>query len=131
MDDYRKYFPDPLCVSPIFGGNWKQRQLLEIFRYYYAEDKSPIVAPKGFLTDYASIPWFVRWLISPWGKHGPGAVIHDYLYSVCAGKLWADWIFLKAMKHMGVGFAKRWAMFLAVVFFGWFAYWKHKRRNKN
>lgn len=125
----RQYFPDPLRVEPVLGGNWRDRILLAPFRYIPATGMSAITVPAGFVSDYASIPWFLRSIIPPWGRHGPAAVIHDYLYAICAGKLYADWIFLRALKQSGCCMAKRWAMFLAVLCFGWFAYWNHKRKN--
>jgi len=39
--------------------------------------------PAGFLTDGASIPWFLRWLWSPWDeKTLRPAIIHDLRYSL-------------------------------------------------
>lgn len=39
-----------------------------------------VKVPQGFETDFASIPWFARWLVKTWGRHTNAAVIHDFLY---------------------------------------------------
>jgi hypothetical protein len=129
-NNIRQYFPDYLRVESIFGGKWRNWRLVSRFRYFPYKGKPPIEAEAGFVTDLTSIPWFLRSLIPVWGRHGPAAVIHDYLYAVSAGKLYADWMFLRALKQSGCCAAKRWAMFLGVLCFGWFAYWNHKRKNK-
>lgn len=38
------------------------------------------VVPKGFVTDFASVPEILQGLIPPTGRYGKAAVIHDYLY---------------------------------------------------
>jgi hypothetical protein len=39
-----------------------------------------IVVPQGFLTDGASIPRLLWWLISPFGPLLEGAILHDFAY---------------------------------------------------
>lgn len=39
-----------------------------------------ITAPKGFDTDFASIPWFFRRIFPKSGEWNAAAIIHDYLY---------------------------------------------------
>lgn len=41
-----------------------------------------IRVPKGFETDFASIPYAASAIIDPMGDNMEGAVIHDYLYAV-------------------------------------------------
>ena len=41
----------------------------------------PIIVPKGFRTDGASIPLVLRPFFERYGKNTEAAVIHDYLYS--------------------------------------------------
>lgn len=43
------------------------------------------VVPAGFVTDFASIPWWARWALSPTGKHNRAAVLHDFLYRIAVG----------------------------------------------
>lgn len=53
--------------------------LIDDLIYYSERLGKNIAAPKGFETDFASIPWMFRWLIKVNGKHRKPAVIHDYL----------------------------------------------------
>ena len=41
--------------------------------------KIAVLTPRGYVTDFASIPWFASWIISPFGKHAEAAVVHDWL----------------------------------------------------
>lgn len=46
---------------------------------YYLDDQRFVRVEKGFLSDGASIPKWLSWLIPRWGKHGQAAVLHDKL----------------------------------------------------
>src|SRR5438128_934582 len=37
------------------------------------------VVPTGFVTDFASVPRFLHWLVSPYGAYTRAAVLHDWL----------------------------------------------------
>lgn len=102
-------FPDQLYVK--VGG--KHDILTRPFRYVYAN--GIIKVPRGFRTDYASIPRVFRAFITGYDKTRMPAVIHDYMYreAIETRKL-ADDLFLKGMKETGVGWVKRHAMYLAV-----------------
>lgn len=42
-----------------------------------------LVIPKGFVTDFASIPWWARWRYDPTDPRWRAqSVIHDYLYTM-------------------------------------------------
>lgn len=74
--------------------------------------------PKGFQTDFGTIPLVFQSLISPIGKPTKSFVVHDYL-CVCAqeGKLsrkLADRIFLECMKIQKVRWLKRTIIYYAV-----------------
>lgn len=114
----------------------------DLFEVYIAfdyhvghEDSEEIISVfKGFKTDLASIPWFVRWLISKVGKHAQGAVVHDLLYNkrgVMPLKTYTrkecDLIFLEAMIVLEVSKWKRMIIYQAVRRFGWIA-WRKKRK---
>lgn len=68
----------------ILSGIWiwlstsRQWQLSEDF--YYSIDDIQYVIPKGFLFDGASIPKFLRTLLSPTGLLLIGGLVHDYGY---------------------------------------------------
>jgi hypothetical protein len=81
--------------------------------------KIAVAVPQGYVTDFASIPGFVQWLISPFGKHSEAAVVHDWLYTLGdkkdkKGRRLADLTFKRALKIVGVGWFRRNIMYLAV-----------------
>lgn len=95
------------------------------------DDQSSYIAPKGTLTDGASIPRFFWRIIGPpmTGRYRKAAVIHDAGYS---GSLqWnvegqptaytrkaMDTLFLRLMKALGVPWWRRRLMHWAVRWFG-------------
>jgi len=110
-------------------GNSKFYRLLEGFEYHVGDYPSDeiIVVPKGFVTDFASTPTFLHWLIPPNGKYGKASVIHDYCYeTACYPKLRSDQIFLEGMEVLEVPKWKRESMYYGVVVFGWGAWYKHR-----
>lgn len=59
-----------------------RRRLLRKLRVDVEADsaKTDIVrVPKGFVTDYSSLPWGTRWLVH-WSRVDVAGVVHDYLY---------------------------------------------------
>lgn len=88
--------------------------------------------PAGFVTDFATVPRFLHWLILPYGAYTRAAVLHDWLLTELAA--WSiayrsgprvgeqppadsrdtDGIFRKVMEELGVPWAKRWMMWAAV-----------------
>lgn len=69
---------------------------------YYVDDNYVIVIPKGFKTDFASIPRIFWNIIAPIGKWTLSSVLHDYLYSegyrLGISRKQADKIFYQAMR---------------------------------
>ena len=122
-------FTSKLHVNPIDDKYW---ELLEGFEYHvgYLGSGEIITVPPGFITDFASIPRVFWPIIAPNGKHGKAAVIHDYCYATaCYRKLRSDRIFLEGMEVLKVEEWKRQTMFHAVVMFGWWAWYKHRRQE--
>jgi hypothetical protein len=90
------------------------------------------VVPTGFVTDFATVPRFLHWEVSPYGAYTRAAVLHDWLLVSLAewtdqtrngGALgWlppaisrdCDGIFRRVMEDLGVPWAKRWTMWTAV-----------------
>lgn len=107
--------------------------LVSGFDYEHAQFEERIFVPEGYVTDFASIPGILRGFVSPFGRHAKAAVLHDWLYAVGQPKRrrFADILFRKAMKELGVPFFSRATMFLAVRLFGGSAYkgadleWQH------
>jgi hypothetical protein len=89
-----------------------------MLEYEIPETGKTVPVPAGFVTDFATTPWLVWSVFPPWGKYGPAAVVHDYLYwdQQCT-KEQADSIFLKAMDDSSVGW-KKYLIHAAVAVFG-------------
>lgn len=124
-------FTKILKVSPYADG--KTWVIREEFSYDvgYLGSNNTISVPSGFATDFASVPQVMWWFIAPWGLHGNGAVIHDYLYWMQQrSKKESDLIFLEAMGVLGVNVIKKYIIYYAVKLFGIFA-WKSNTNNKS
>ena len=85
---------------------------------YQGRDEIFIV-PKGMITDLASVPRFLRWLVGPADRNIiKAALVHDFLWAESrAGrfrKCHADGIFRRIMRESGVGVAQRWFMWATV-----------------
>lgn len=128
MSDFTKPFTRPLIVKYI--GEEKNKSIWEIaeeFRYYvgYLNSEEYIDVPKGFQTDFASIPRALWSFFPPTGKYVKAAVIHDYLianegkvnYNSYTKKR-VDQIFLEAMGVLGVSKTVRYMMYYSVRVFG-------------
>lgn len=75
---------------------------------------------KGFKSDGASIPWFMRWAFSPMGPWAPAAILHDFLLSLgvhtrkyCAQQ------FYRAMKMQRMSKVLRKGFYLGVRAWDW------------
>lgn len=90
--------------------------LTDDWLYCYPETGEVFLVPRGYETDFASIPAAARWAINPFGNHAEAAVIHDWLYAVGEKdkRLEADQIFRHAMKEAGVNVVRRNLMYEAV-----------------
>lgn len=79
------------------------------------KDKTSVIVPAGFVTDFASVPRPLWSILPPWGKYSPAAVVHDYLCRKPGfPRKRADKIFLELMKALGVPFWKRHIMYRGV-----------------
>lgn len=122
-------FTTKLCVEPLDGKFWR---LTEGFEYHvgYLGSGEIIKVPEGFITDFASVPRPFWPIINPIGKHGKAAVIHDYCYTTaCNSRSRSDYIFWEGMGVLNVTEWKREVMYKAVVYFGWWAWYKHRNRE--
>jgi Protein of unknown function (DUF1353) len=86
-----------------FGDN-KFWITVEDMTYVIGRTNVSIVVPKGFVTDFASIPralWSVG--LSPHGQYSRAAVVHDYLYwSQGCTRAQSDKLLVIAMKESSV-----------------------------
>ena len=96
----------PILVKQFNDGeNWI---LAEPVVYQIGNSAHRIEVPKGFVTDFASIPYGVTAFFLPTGQYARAAVVHDYLYwSQTCSRAQADLIFLLAMVESNVPFATR------------------------
>ena len=114
-------FTSDLIVRSYTSSKW---ELNENFFFYFDESNKNIgiIVPKGFVTDFASIPRIFWSIIPPTGRYTKAAVLHDFLYSIDSNyglrRKQCDLIFLKAMKILKVKKWKRIIMYLGVRLFG-------------
>ncbi len=78
--------------------------ITEDYYYCYPLTRQVIRVPRGFETDFASIPIWVSAVFNPIGEDAEAAVVHDWLYAVGekGQREQADSIFLYAMQQAHV-----------------------------
>ena len=114
-------FKNFVKVSPFADGeNWF---LVEDLRYEVGDTGKTVIVPAGFVTDFASIPRPFWSILPTWGKYGPPAVVHDFLYwdQRCTRDQ-ADRILLVAMEESDPNFIRRFLIHRAVSWGGWLAW---------
>lgn len=114
-----------VAAEHLDGDNW---QLLR--DYIVAWSEGEVVAPAGFITDFSSVPQFVRSLVPQRGNQDGPAVIHDLCYRLgLFGRATADKLYSKLLGLEDVGRGRRWALYLGVRAGGWVS-WNAYRRNE-
>jgi len=124
----------PLILTPLDERSDYFR-LVEDFRYEHP--LGTILVPKGFDTDFASIPAIFRVVLSPTGSYRKAAVIHDFMYwfrTLGAGgpplsREIADTVFYDAMTDEGVSGPLRAVVYRGVRVGGWAA-WADNSKKK-
>ncbi len=92
-------------------------ELIHAIRFESSAGKV-ITVPAGYRTDFASVPRFFHRIVSPVGRHGKAAIVHDWLCdeSPKTTDYWqAAEIFDEAMEALGVSRLRRKIMVAAVV----------------
>ncbi len=109
-------FNGPLMLKAV--GRRRGRQCFETLGVSVFTDLSGdicIRVPKGTITDFATVPWGLRWLVPQMGRYNPATVLHDHL---CRRKdckrFMADAIFRNAMAELGVPLWRRVLMYYGV-----------------
>lgn len=121
----------------IDGRNWRLKDPDNDWGYV-TQDGASITPGDGFVTDFASVPWFFRRLFPPAGDgpnraYGPAAVIHDQLYQsgnilgVPVNREWADSIFLRAMLRLDVERWVAYTLWLGVRLGGWLPWSRYRK----
>ncbi len=113
-------------ISPVLkpfadGRTWC---LLNLLVYWIGTSKESVAVPRGFVTDFASIPQIFWSLgLSPDGTYSKAALIHDWLYWTQATlRSNADKILLQAMQDSQVSLLERYSIYFAVRIFGCIAW---------
>lgn len=109
----RDSFLSPLVVQYEDGRNWVVYE-----EFVYVTPRVTIHIPKGFETDFASIPRFLwRWMPPTDHRIGKPSIIHDYIYrtpSIPFTRLQADNELREAMACVGTSKFDRQVVYLAV-----------------
>lgn len=123
-------FSKELVVKKVGNMLW---EVYTEFDYQVGGEKSKdfIRIPKGFTTDFASVPRLFWQILPPDGQYTGAALVHDYLYWLqLRTRKESDGIFLEAMKALGVPLVERLIMYQAVRSFGWMPWNNQARRLK-
>lgn len=131
-------FLSDIRVARIAGssGEW---ELINDLVYQGNQDRFTV--PKGFRTDFASIPRLFAWLIPKNGSHDAAAIVHDYLYrhqplvpspAPLRSMQWisrkdADRLFRRIMREIGTNRVRYNLMYAGVRVGGWIS-WNKSRR---
>jgi hypothetical protein len=68
-------FQNKLKIKHLGGKNF---ELLARLTFYSEEYERTFITPKGFITDFASIPWFAQSFCQVLGNNIRSAVLHDW-----------------------------------------------------
>lgn len=106
----------------------------EEFDYYREANNDEIIKiPAGFVSDFASVPFVFRILVSPIGRHSKPAVVHDYLCELYhQGKVsrdYCDEVFNEAMKVKNVPFFHRIILYSGVRIYAYYLKLFHIKRK--
>jgi hypothetical protein len=120
--------PPPVVKPFADSRDW---MLVESVEYSIGNSGVIISVPKGFVTDFASIPqplWSFG--LSPYGRFSKAAIVHDYLYwkQDCTREQ-ADNLLLIAMKESGVSSSQQREIYLGVRAGGESA-WESNRKDR-
>ena len=117
---------DKLILTPKGFKTW---ELVEDFKV--ETSKGVVTVPKGFVTDLASVPRFLWWIIPPFGRYTQAGVVHDWLtWSQFFTRKETDTIFSELMIKYGTYKYKAKLMYRAVRTFGWIAWNRYKKIKK-
>ncbi len=99
----------------LFQGDGTNFVLVDDLDYKIERTGRTIRVPSGFVTDFASVPWYARSAISVLGRHSIPAIVHDYLYweQRCAREQ-ADAILFDAMDEYKSAAWQQWLVYYSV-----------------
>lgn len=112
-------FTSPLIIELIGPNLWRT---FYSFDYHVGSypSKEIIVVPTGYVTDFASVPRILWPLLSPVGKYGKAALVHDYCYTIKYknNRKYCDKIFKEGMEVLKVNPITIFFMYQTVRVFG-------------
>lgn len=91
---------------------------------YTSKSGDEYTVPKGFQTNFASVPRPLWAWFAPFGKYTQAAILHDYFYSGkgVSNRKEADKLFYEAGRSSAMQLISMWIMWFFVRFYAWFAY---------
>lgn len=117
MNEPRSHFITKLVVEQISDTEWR---LIEPLAYFSERLDRQITVPKGFVTDFASVPRLPFAYMIFGNIAQEEAVIHDYLYHKSGvSREDADAVFDEAMQVKGKWWWRRKLMWSGLRLFGW------------
>jgi hypothetical protein len=124
-----KLFRNALVASPFGDGTyWYLREDLR----WLASGGIEYVVPRGFVTDFASVPRPLWWLFPRWAKYGNAAIVHDFLYwDQKEDRQTADRRIVEGMKDLRVSPVTRKLIYWALRIGGIFAWRANTRTRKS
>lgn len=77
--------PAPRTIAFLDGQNFA---LTEPMTFVIGSSGKSVTVPAGFVTDYASVPRSLQWMIGKQGRYSRATVLHDFLYwtQICSRK---------------------------------------------
>jgi hypothetical protein len=115
-----------LTVTRYSDDKWKLASALT-----YQGERDKFTVPAGYITDFATVPRIVVWLIPRFGRYTPAAILHDWLLTdgmetglVSSRDI--DGLFRRVMRELDVPFVLRWLMWTGV---RWGALFNSERRQ--
>ena len=95
-----------------------------------AYEIAEIIVPRGFVTDFASVPRLFWSMLPPIGRYGYAAIFHDFTYwQQTASRDEADKLFHDTMLELTVGTVTRNVLYYSVRCFGFLA-WRNNAAAK-
>lgn len=119
MSSFTKPFKVIIHNIPL---NERPFEIAEEFEFYSEYEKEYVITiPKGYRSNFASVPRIFWSLIPPVGRYSKATVIHDWLIDTKRTNYFTyheiNMVFLEAMKVLKVNLITRYMMFLAVEFY--------------
>lgn len=96
-------FTNPLIIELIGPNLWRTFYSFDYHVGSYPSNEI-ITVPLGYITDFATIPRILWPILSPVGKYGKAALIHDYCYTIKYknDRKYCDKIFKEGMEVLKV-----------------------------